>query len=41
LRAVTYALLSIAQRRASLDDFHRLDAAAKAGQIPVADDPLR
>ena len=25
----------------TLDDFHQVKAAAKAGQIPVADDPLR
>ncbi|CPR02709.1 hypothetical protein BN971_00224 [Mycobacterium bohemicum DSM 44277] len=41
--AVSAAVLdwSSAYAEKTLDDFRRLEAAARAGQIPVADDPLR
>ncbi len=41
--AVSAAVLdwSYAYAEKTLDDFHQLKAAAKAGHIPVADDPLR
>jgi len=41
--AVSAAVLewSYSYAEKTLADFHQLEAAAKAGEIPVADDPLR